>query len=144
MTNQSVKPPIWFWVVAVFALLWNLMGVKAYLDQAFMSDDAFAQLEAAMQDIFNQTPAWVTAAFAIAVWGGALGSLLLILRKSLAHTVLIISLVGIVIQMFHNVFLSDNLDAYGPGGIPMALMILGFGVGLVFFSKKSKSAGWIR
>lgn len=143
MTNQSGKPPVWFWVVAVLALLWNLMGVKAYLDQAFMSDDVLAQMEAAMQDLFNQTPAWATAAFAVAVWGGALGSLLLILRKSLAHTVLIVSLVGIVVQMIYVFFMSNSMDVYGPGGLAMPIMILAFGIGLVFFAKKSKAQGWI-
>lgn len=143
MTNQSGKPPVWFWVVSVIALLWNLMGVKAYLDQAFMSDDAMAQLEAAVQDLFNQTPAWVTAAFAIAVWGGALGSLLLILRKKLAYQVLVVSLVGIIVQMFYNVFMSGAMDVYGPGGLAMPIMILLFGIGLVWFAKKSVSSGWI-
>ncbi|MEQ9467141.1 MAG: hypothetical protein RLN88_06980 [Ekhidna sp.] len=143
MTNQSVKPPVWFWVVSAIALLWNLMGVKAYLDQAFMSDDALAQLEAAVQDLLNQTPAWVTAAFAIAVWGGALGSLLLILRKRLAYQVLVVSLIGIIVQMFYNVFMSGAMDVYGPGGLAMPIMILLFGVGLVWFAKKSISSGWI-
>ncbi|MEP1032735.1 hypothetical protein [Ekhidna sp.] len=143
MTNGSVKPPTWFWVVSVIALIWNLMGVGAYLSQAYTPDDVIAQMEQAMQDLINQTPAWATAAFAIAVWGGALGSLLLLLRKGLAYIVLIISFLGIVVQMFYNFFMSNSMEVYGPGGAVMPIMVLLIGIGLIFLAKKGKSAGWL-
>ncbi|WP_425392359.1 hypothetical protein [Ekhidna sp.] len=143
MTNGSVKPPTWFWVVSILALIWNLLGVGAYLSQAFTPDDVIAQMEQAMQDLINDTPAWVTAAFAIAVWGGALGCILLLLRKKLAQTVLILSLAGIVVQMFYNVFISNSMEVYGPGGIIMPIMTLGIGIALVLFAKKGISAGWL-
>ena len=144
MTNESVKPPVWFWVVSAIALLWNLAGVGAYLSQAYAPDDVVAQMEQAVQDLINQTPAWATAAFAIAVWGGALGSLLLLLRRKLAHTVLIISLAGILVQMFYNFFMSNSMEVYGPGGAIMPVMVLLIGIGLVFFAKKGKTAGWLK
>ncbi|WP_370089662.1 hypothetical protein [Ekhidna sp.] len=144
MTNESGKPPVWFWVVSVIALLWNLAGVGAYLSQAYAPDDVIAQMEQAVQDLINQTPAWATAAFAIAVWGGALGSLLLLLRKKLAHTVLIISLAGILVQMFYNFFMSNSMEVYGPGGAIMPIMVLLIGIGLVFFAKKGKTEGWLK
>ncbi len=144
MTNGSVKPPTWFWVVSVIALIWNLMGVGAYLAQAYTPDDIIAQMEQAMQDLVNSTPAWVTAAFAIAVWAGALGSLLLLLRKRLAHIVLILSFIGIVVQMFYNVFISNSIEVYGPGGLIMPIMTFLIGIGLIFFAKKGISAGWLK
>lgn len=141
MTNQ--RPPTWFWVVSILAFVWNLLGVGAYLSQAYASDDIIAQMEQAMQDLINQTPAWVTAAFAVAVWGGALGCLLLLLRKKLAQTVLIISLAGIVVQMLYTVFMSNNMEVYGPGGIVMPIMTLAIGIALVFLAKKGTAAGWL-
>ncbi|MEO9481852.1 MAG: hypothetical protein ABJG47_00310 [Ekhidna sp.] len=144
MTNGSVKPPTWFWVVSIIALVWNLMGVGAYLAQAFTPDDLISQMEQAVQDLVNQTPAWVTAAFAIAVWAGALGSLLLLMRRKLAHTVLIISLIGIVVQMFYNVFISNSIEVYGPGGMVMPIMTLLIGIGLIFLAKKGITVGWLK
>ncbi|GAB4237227.1 MAG: hypothetical protein Tsb0034_12280 [Ekhidna sp.] len=143
MTN-STKPPVWFWVVAVLALIWNLMGVGAYLQQAYASDDLLSQMEKAVADLIAQRPAWATAAFATAVWGGALGSLLLLLRKKLAHIVLVVSLVGIVIQMYYNYFMARSLADYGPGDHVMSVMILGFGIYLIFFAKKGIAADWLR
>ena len=136
------KPPVWFWVVSVLALIWNLMGVKAYLDQAFGSGNALQDVANSLDKAINPTPAWVTAAFAIAVWGGAAASLLLLLRKKLAHTIFIVSLIGIVAQMFYNFFIA-NVSDFGPGGISMPIMIIAFGIGLVFFAKKGKEAGWL-
>lgn len=144
MTNGSVKPPTWFWVVSIIALVWNLMGVGAYLAQAFTPDDIVSQMEQAVQDLINATPAWVTAAFAIAVWAGALGCVLLLMRKRLAHIVLIISFVGIVVQMFYNVFISNSIEVYGPGGLTMPIMTFLIGIGLIFFAKKGIAVGWLK
>ncbi len=142
MSNQS-KPPIWYWVVSVLALVWNLMGVFAYLSQAYASNDVLEEIANAAKELVNPTPAWVTAAFAIAVFGGAIGSVLLLLRKSLAGTMFIVSLLGVIVQNSYYAFLSDqDMDA-GPGGFVMVIMVIAFAVGLVLFSKKAKSSGWI-
>lgn len=141
--TKSLKPPVWFWVVSAIALIWNLAGVMAYLDQTFASDDLLSQMEKAVRNAIQNRPAWATAAFATAVWGGAVGSLLLLLRQRIAHIVLIISLIGIIIQMGYNYFIANNLSDYGPSEHLMSVMILGFGIGLVFFAKKAQSAKWL-
>lgn len=143
MTN-STKPPMWFWVVAILALTWNLMGVSAYLQQTMASDDLLSKMEKAVSDLINQRPAWATAAFAIAVWGGAFGSLLLLLRKKLAHLIFIASLAGIIVQMCYNYFMAKSVADYGPGDHVMSVMILGFGIYLVFFAKKGIAAKWLK
>lgn len=142
MSNQS-KPPIWFWIVSAVAVLWNLMGVKAYLDQVYPSGGALDEIANAAKDLVDPTPAWVTAAFAIAVFGGTIGSILLLLRKSLALTMLTVSLLAVIAQMSYNLFLTDTPTDSGPGGMAMVIMIIGFAVGLVFFAKKSKASGWL-
>lgn len=142
MSNSS-KPPVWFWVVSVIALVWNLMGVSAYLQQTMASGDLLSQMDKAISDLINQRPAWATAAFAIAVWGGALGSLLLLLKKKAAHIVLLLSLAGIIVQMIYNYFMAKSISDYGPGDHVMSIMILGFGIYLVFFAKKGIQKGWL-
>jgi peptidoglycan/LPS O-acetylase OafA/YrhL len=141
--NSSSKPPIWFWVVSVIALIWNLMGVMAYLGQAYMSDDVLNALPEAEQALYRDTPAWATASFAIAVWGGALGCLFLLLRKRWAKPVLLVSLIGIIVQMVYNIFISKASEVYGPGGAIMPIIVIVIGIFLVWFSKKSHREGWI-
>ncbi|WP_338358140.1 hypothetical protein [Yeosuana marina] len=141
--NFSNKPPVWFWIVSVIALIWNIMGVMAYLSQAYMSDDVLKALPEAEQALYTDIPAWATAAFAFAVWGGALGCLLLLFRKRWAKPVLLISLLGIIVQMIYNLFMSNASEVYGPGGATMPITVLVIGIFLVWFSNKSQIKGWI-
>ncbi len=63
MTNSSIKPPVWFWVIGVIALLWNLMGVNMYLQQAYQTDSFKAMYTNTPEllEMVNSTPAWATA-----------------------------------------------------------------------------------
>ena len=61
--------PVWLRIVAALGLCWNLFGVYAYLQTV----GALSGGDASMSDA--AMPAWVTGAFAIAVFGGALGCL---------------------------------------------------------------------
>jgi hypothetical protein len=60
--------------------------------------------------LYESVPAWATGAFAVAVWGGALGCLLLLLKKKLATPVLILSFIGIVVQMIHSFFIANSIE----------------------------------
>lgn len=142
--NGKVKPPVWFWVVGVVALLWNLMGAMAYIGQAYMTDEVKAALPADQQALLENIPAWATAAFAIAVWGGVLGCIALLLRKKWARPVLVISLLGILVQMSYSFFMSNALEVYGTAqGMVMPLLIIVIGVVLVLFAKSTQNKGWI-
>jgi hypothetical protein len=142
--NTVQKVPAWFWIVSIVALIWNLMGVMAYLGQALMSDEMKMSMPEAEMQLLEATPAWATAAFAIAVWGGLLGSLFLLLRKRQALAILVISFIGIIVQMLYNFFISNAMEVYGPGGATMPIMVLLIGIGLILFAKKGKREGWLR
>ena len=107
MTDSSnTKPPIWFWIVSVIALIWNAMGVMQYLAQAYMTEDFKSQYTAEQLEMISNVPAWATAAFAIAVFSGLLGSILLLLKKKFASKLFLLSLLGILVQLYHNLVVS--------------------------------------
>ncbi len=142
MTTTN-KPKALYWIIAVIALIWNAMGVMAYLARAYMTDDAKALLPEAQRELYENVPAWATAAFAIAVFGGLLGSIALIIKKKWAVPLFLISLLGIIVQMVYNFFLSNNMEVYGPGGYIMPIVVIIIGIFLYMYSKKAKSNGWI-
>lgn len=144
MTNSLNKPGTSFWIIGIVALIWNLMGVYAYLAQAYMTADELAALPTEQQELYTNVPAWVTAAFALAVFGGALGCILLLLRKKLATFVFIISFVSILAQMTYNLFMSKAADVYGPGSYLMPLMVVIIGAFLVWYSKKMETQGILK
>ena len=141
--NYLRKPSNLFWVISSIALVWNLMGVFNYLDQAFMTDKVLETLPKEQQILYQNVPAWVTAAFAIAVFSGTLGSLLLLLKKKIATTFFIISFLGIVGQMSYGLLIDQNSDSYGPMGIAMPIIIIAFGGYLIWYSRKANEHRWL-
>lgn len=144
MNEETKKPlPGWFKVVAGIALVWNLLGVMAYLQQSFMSPEALAALPEAQRALLEATPSWAHAAFAISVHGGALGCLALLLRKNLAFPLLVLSLLAVIVQMIYSFFISNSFEVFGPGGMIMPVMVIVIAIYLVFLAKKAKENGWI-
>lgn len=143
MTDSTSKPPMWFWVVSGIALIWNAMGVMAYLGQAYMSDADLEALPEAEQALYTDVPAWATAAFAIAVFGGFLGAIALVMRKKWAKSLFLLSLIGIIVQMTYNLFISKAMDVYGPGGMIMPVMVIVIGLYLIVFTNRSIAKGWL-
>ena len=141
--NYLRKPSNLFWVISSIALVWNLIGVFNYLDQAFMTDKILETLPKEQQILYQDVPAWVTAAFAIAVFSGTLGSLLLLLKKKIATTFFIISFLGIVGQMSYGLLIDQNSDSYGPMGIALPIIIIAFGGYLIWYSRKANEHRWL-
>jgi len=133
------------WVVGIVALLWNAMGAFDYLmtetkNQAYMSQFTAEQLE-----YFYSFPAWAVSGWAIAVWGGVLGSVLLLLRRALAYWVFIISFFGLIASMFYSYVLSNGVEMMGGAG-PLAFSALIFLVAilLIVYSAAQRKSGVLR
>ena len=141
--GQRVALPSWFSVVAWVAFIWNLLGVMAFAAQMMMTPEMLATLPEVERKLYESTPMWATIAFACAVLGGATGSLLLALKKAISFPVLVISLVGVIIQMYHSFFVIEAIEVYGPGQVIMPAMVLFIAIGLVWLSSDAKNKGWI-
>ena len=100
-------------------------------NEAYMSNFTPEQLS-----FFYGIPAWADATWAIAVWGGVFGSLLLLFKRRLAVWVFLASLVGLVVTAFQNYVLSNGLQIMGD---PFALAFTGLiflaSVGLYLYAR---------
>lgn len=139
MTNTN-KSNAAFWIIGILALIWNLLGVFAYLGQAYITEEALALLPQGDQDYINNLPAWVTAAFAIAVFAGAFGCITLLLRKKLANTLFTLSFLAILAQQVYNFFIQDFVAVSGDKSI-MPIMIIVIGAFLIWYSKNQIAKG---
>lgn len=133
----TTKPSTSFWVISILAIIWNLIGVIVYLGQAYMTDDMKALMTEEQLAIIENSPIWAIAAFAIAVWFGLLGSILLTLRKKLSKSVLYISLLGVIVQLIYNFFMSNAIEVYGTQGIIQPLITLAISLFLVSYAKQA-------
>ena len=141
--SNSINAPKWFLIVGIIALVWNLLGVFAYIMQQTMSPEDIAALSDAERTLRETTPAWASAAFAIAVHGGALGCLALVFKKGWALPLLVLSLAAVLVQMVHAFFISNSIEVFGPGGMIMPVLIIVIAVYLVFLARSAKEKGWI-
>ena len=121
----SSKPSLKFWAVGAFGLIWSLMGCYNYLMQ--INPEALAQFPEAYQIVINSRPGWVTVLFVIAVFGGALGSALMLMRRAVARPVLLLSLVGVVVT-FGQAILEIR---FAPGA---GFIVMGTGMSLLVSS----------
>ena len=140
--SNSTKPTLLFWIISGVALLWNFMGVKAYLEQAYMSDDFLSTLAVAEQAYFENQPAWVTAAFAIAVFAGALGCIALLFRKKIASTLFALSLFAVLSQSVYNFFIQEYIETTGIA-LLMPIMIIIVAFFLVWYARNATTKGWL-
>ncbi len=140
--NDSVKPPVWFWVVSILGLLWNLMGVAAFINDVFFLDTA--TLDELQRDFFEGRPSWALAAYGAAVFGGALGCLALLLRRGWALPMLIICLVGIVLQNVHAIALGNAIEVFGPQGLALPAMVFLIALFLAWFAHHARGRGWLQ
>ena len=137
---ENIAPPKWFWVISGAALLWNLAGVAAFLGQMTMDPSS---LPAEQMAFYETTPIWATIAFAVAVFGGTLGCIGLLLRKSWAFLMLAICLLGIVVQIGHSIFIGNGIEVFGPAGLVLPALTFTIGVALVWFARYSGDQGWL-
>lgn len=128
MTTTN-KPTLAFWIVSALSLVWNLMGVTAYINSVTGPETAL--------------PKWATAAFAIAVWGSTLGSILLLLRRKFAVPVFAVSFAGILVQMTHAIVIAKSFESNEPAQNALSVMVIVIGGFLVWYSRKASANGWL-
>lgn len=132
--------PAWFTAVAVLALLFEAFGCWMYVVQVSADPASLPLDERAM---WAATPTWMVAAYAIAVWVGLAGALLLVLRRRLAVPLLLVSLVAVIVQ-FSGLFLVPQLRQTVPESALAAPVILILACYLIFqFARVAQRRGWL-
>jgi len=142
--TSTSSPPRSFLVIGILALAWNLIGVASYLMSVTMSPEAIAAIPETDRVLYQNIPAWVTASFAIAVFGGTLGCVLLLMRRGWAVTVFAVSLLAILLQMTHTLFMTPMLALHGAAGAALPLFIVSAAVYLLWYSNLAKRRGWLK
>jgi hypothetical protein len=143
MSDSSMKLPAWFWVIAGVALLWNLIGVSAYIADVTMSEEAVANLPEAQQAMRADTPSWLTAVYALAVFAGVLGSIALLLRKAWAAPIFGVSLAAIIVQMGYVLFGMNTIGVLGAAAAIFPAIVVAIGAAELWFARMTKTRGWI-
>jgi hypothetical protein len=134
MNGIGSPAPGWLRIVAGLGLLWNAYGCYAYLQTVGMVGGA---TEAAM----GPMPGWVTGAFAIAVFGGVIGCIGLLMFKGWARLLLILSMLAVLAQDVWLFGMSGHAPSGGALGLPIAVTLIS--VLLAWIAHDGVKKGWL-
>ncbi len=144
MRNDPVSArPKSFWVIAIAALLWNLLGVAIFFLQVSATPETLAAMPAEQRQIYEATPVWLNIAFAVAVFGGVLGALGLLLKKRWAVTFFLISLLALLVQVVGAYAVTPMWQVHGPASLVMPVLLVAIALLLWVYSRKATIRGWL-
>jgi hypothetical protein len=134
---STLKAPPYLLIVGVLELLWNAIGAFDYVMTETRNSSYMSSFTADQLAYFNSFPKWAIATWALGVWGGVIGSLLLIFRRRLAVVVFTVSLLSVALTFIYNFVLSDGLRIMGgTGALLMPRVILLIGALLLLYSRR--------
>ncbi len=138
------KAPVWFYVLAGIALLWNLLGLAAVVMNFTLTPESIASLPSEQQQLYAATPLWSSLASLIAVITGSLGCVALLIRKAWAYLLFQLSIAGLIVQDIALFIVADAVAVLGSTVLIMQGFVALIAIGLLFMTKKAIYQKWIR
>ena len=135
------KPPNYFWAVAIFAIVWNILEI-------YFSSVEFNFLEKNSTveefDRIQSLPIWYIVVFLVALFSETLGSFMLFMRKKIATKFYFISLIGLIFIEIYWMFFFDIKNSSTLISIVIPLLVISIAIFLYYFSKGATKNGWIK
>jgi hypothetical protein len=146
----SGRTPVHLWIVGGLALLWNGFGCIDYLMTRMRNTDYLAS---AMQGVdpnaflawIDAFPIWAQFGWGLGVWGGLLGSILLLARSRWAVLVFGLSLLGAVLGLGYQALAAPPLAGMDNAmATVMPYVIIGVALALFVYARSMRARGVLR
>jgi hypothetical protein len=129
-------------VVGGTSLLWNSVGALDFVMTQTKNEAYMSNCTPEQRIFYYGFPIWVVVAWGIAVWGGVLGSLALLLRKRQAFQLFLASSICMVLTYFQNYVLAHGFKVMGgAAALTFTTVIFVIGVLLLFYSRAMRRRG---
>ena len=141
VTEGRMHTPVHLWIVGVATLLFNAMGIVSYLTTKL---GMLEQMGLTPEQIafMNAYPAWISAFWALGVWGAFSGSVLLLARSKWAVTAMTIALIGLVGTTLGNYVILDVPAEMQAPALDVAIWAVT--LFLLFYCRRMAQAGVLR
>lgn len=142
MDEQYKPQPVarWFTVAAIASLLFMGLGCISYLMHVFANPAAMPLDQRAA---FDAEPAWVTGAYAVAVWGGLAGAILLLLRKKAGEWLLLLSVAAVLVWLTGLVLVTPLRENMSANDLLVAMVVAALTWTIYWFARHSRQRGWL-
>lgn len=143
--GRAGRTPWHLWVVGGLSLLWNGFGAYDYTMTNLQGDPYLLSMGMTQAQLayFHEMPAWMTADWAIGVWGGLLGSVLLLLRRRWAVHAFVVSLLAVAMSLVFTFFLSRGAELMAEH-MPMQIVVLVIALFLTSYAWTMAKRGLLR
>lgn len=143
--DGSARRPLHLWIVGMVATLWNAGGAFDYLMTQTRNEAYLANFTDPQRVYFDSFPIWMEATWALGVWGGLAGALLLLARSRHAATAFAISLAGLAVSTVYQYVLSTPPEDMMSGAmIGMNVAIWAAAIGLLVYALRMRGRGVLR
>ena len=139
-TVGATRTPVHLWIVGILALCWNAFGCVDYVMTETHNEAWLAMATPEVRTWIDATPAWMIAFWALGVWGGLLGSLLLVLRNRHAVEAYALSLIGATVSLIYQVGISPMPGADAMSMILPVVIVLIAGF-LLYYARSMRAKG---
>ena len=139
--SATVRAPAHLWIVGVLGVLWNAYGCFDYEMKQAGGPTYLAALPPAEATMLAQMAVWANVAWAIGVWGGLLGCVLLLLRRRWAAHAFRLSLLGAALGTAYQV---RHLPPMNSTDWALTIAILMVCVALLIYARWQTARGILR
>ncbi|MGH9868004.1 MAG: hypothetical protein ACREAA_07575 [Candidatus Polarisedimenticolia bacterium] len=105
--------PWHLWWIGITGALWSSIGVLSFILTRMNVEAVMSRFPPQQREYFASFPLWAVAFWAIGVFGGVIGCLLLLLKNRLAFQVLLASVIGAVVCNLGGLFLLGGMEVMG-------------------------------
>ena len=143
MDDHFAPRPVagWFIVAAVASLLFMLIGCAVYAMHVYTDPTTLPLDQRAMVEA---EPGWVTSALGLASVIGAVGAVMLVLRRNASVRLLLVSLLGAIVWVVGLLATPQLRDLLSTNEIAVVLVALALAWTIYWFARHSRQRGWLR
>lgn len=143
-TAEGRGAPVHLWIVGILALLWSAFGCYDYWMTVTANAAYLSKMPADAITYMNGLPKWTTATWAMGVWGGLLGSILLLARSRFAVWAYGVSFIGAVLGLGYQMFMTKQPASMTAGGMAVIpWVIIAICAFLLWYSWNAEKKGVI-
>jgi hypothetical protein len=146
----AARTPAHLWIVGILSTLWSSFGCIDYVMTRMRNTEYLAS---AMPGVdpnavlawIDGFPIWAQSGWALGVWMGLLGSILLLLRSRWAVWAFALSLIGAVLGLGYQIAMAPPLAGMEGGlNAVMPYVIIAVAIALVYYAWRQRAKGVLR
>lgn len=130
------------WLIGIIGGLWSSSGVISFVLTQLKVEAVMSRFPPQQREYFESFPLWAVAFWAIGVFGGVIGCLLLLLENRLAFHVLLAAVIGAIVSNLGGLFLLGGMEVMGEtGGLGFTFLPVIFAAALAYYARAMSKKG---